>query len=479
MTVLNTSTSASISSSQQGLVQSQPILTTQVTIGNKVYCVEAYLDDSNGNPLPSSVQYSKESLQQIKTYAQELFTAHDLHHNTLNQGPLNVAGANSQGLIRHDRTIISHDFLVEPLDQAMAARIASEDTTLNASALKAQDIWNRLSTSILTGQTTPPPSSASSSQAFNATPADLTTQPDPLATPRSSPQTTPFTPPQEADPFTSDPLATSRPSPQANPFTSSHSTDPLIPSSTPRPSDQTDPSVRSTTPIPLPVVDDPLTTTASIRPIPPDDETTVLSDPSTHTEQPLSTPRIDEQSSVIPTRHTRRIVLSTELQLKDHDFTADDWYETIPLRARLRICQNILKAQSIYPVERRVWERFKQIQQRQPTQGSAQTTQQLIQEEVRRLQQQCHAQPSALSRRQRNRAEHFLRRYAQHAPAEELNDWIRRYRFNEQFFNFYEEQVEAEGLPVAESDRAAWVREHYGEDMPRFVRVLERYLDSN
>ncbi|MGE0633261.1 MAG: hypothetical protein AB7H48_06320 [Parachlamydiales bacterium] len=483
MAVLNTSTSASISSSQPGPVQSQPLLTTQIIIGNKLYIVEAYLDDGHGNPLPSSVQYSRESLQQIKTHAQELFTAHELHHNTLNQGPLNVIGASSQGLIRHDRSTISHDFLVEPLDRAMAARIASEDTTLDASALKAQDIWNRLSTSILTGQTSPSLSTTSSPQALNTPPADLTTQADPLATSRSNTRSTPFAPSQSADPFNSDPLATPRSSTQANPLSPSHLDDPFHPSSTPRPTPQTDPLARNTTAIPTPITDDPLTTTTPIRPTatltPPGDGAPVLSDPSTRTEQPLATPRIDDQTTAIPICPPRRIVLSTELQLKNHDFTADDWYETIPLRARLRICQNILKAQSIYPVERRVWERFKEIQQRQPTQGSAQTTLQLVQEEVRRLQQQCNAQTGGLSRRQRNRAEHFLKRYAQHAPAEELHDWIRRYRFNEQFFNFFEEQIEAEGLPIAETERAAWAREHYEEDMPRFVRVLERYLDSN
>ncbi|MBS0652548.1 MAG: hypothetical protein JSR39_03380 [Verrucomicrobia bacterium] len=480
MSVLTSSTSAPILSPPPGPVQSQPLLITHIVIGGKLYRVEACLDDSNGGSSPFAAQYSQDAMRQIQSYAQDLFAVHELHHNSISQQPLDVIGANSQGVVQRDNTAISHDFLIEPLDRAMAARIAPDVAPIAPSAVKAQDIWNRLSSSILAGQTASSPSLTTPSPIStptNLTPSDGPLLPgsgDPL-TAHANPSTNPLlSEPPADDPFSSTP----RPLPQSRldattapltlPLTPPHSTltaDPLLP-----------PPLDSSSGIRPP---DPVTPLRETL-----DDAAVL----THPDAPIDLPEVDlsldpshvEQPNPTQAQPARRAVLSTELQLKDHDFTAENWYEAIPLRTRLRICQNILKAHSTHPVERRVWDRFQQIHQLQASRGGrVQTISQLVQQEAQRLNAQCQRLPSSLTRRQRNQAAHFLRRFAEKAPAEELNQWFSRYRLNDQFFRLFEEQIEAEGLLIAESERPAWVRAHYTEDIPRFARVLERYLDSN
>ncbi len=435
-----------------GPIQAQPLLITQIVFGGKLYRVEARLDDGAGGPLPFTAQYSQEAMRQIQNYTEDLFSAHELHLNSLSQQALAVIGANSQGLIQQDNTTISHDFLIEPLDRGMADRIAPDVAPISHSALKAQDIWNHLSSSILAFQTAAPPPSISSAILTTPSPitppTDLTPLADPLAThTNSTPLTNPSTPLSD-DLFFPD----------------------SCPPSTPHPDALLTPPIDSTGTNPL----------EPVRTLPPPlDDTTALTDLSIPTHLHLDPPHIDQQIT-LPERLPRRIVLSTELQLKDHDFNAENWYETIPVRVRLRICQNILKAHSTQPVEWKVWNRFQEIYEQQASRDrNAPTTAQLIQKEARRLLQQRQSQPSTLKRRQRSQGEHFLRKITENAPQEELNQRFKNYRLNDQFYRFFEEQIEAEGLPIAESDRPAWVRAHYTEDLPRFARVLERYLDSN
>ena len=101
--------------------------------------------------------YTEEAKRQIHDYTRDLFAVHSLQHNTLSPEPLKVISANAQGIVKEDSTLISHDFLIEPLDPQTALRIASEIPPITASALKAQDIWDRLNATILNPPLAPPP----------------------------------------------------------------------------------------------------------------------------------------------------------------------------------------------------------------------------------------------------------------------------------------------------------------------------------
>lgn len=180
-------------------------------------------------------------------------------------------------------------------------------------------------------------------------------------------------------------------------------------------------------------------------------------------------------------------VLPSQLQLRDHDFETPDWYETIPQRTRLRLLTNLWEpyrngqtCTMNQPPERRVRERFENIFDRMPPYLKQHSSSALLTlQEYRRLKRQCDHNPYSLPEETVPIALRFLSRLKQRAPQEELRELIDQIPVDEEFFRYFEEQIEAEQILTAEFDRSEWARAHFKDHIERFAFVLERYLDNH
>ncbi len=430
--------------------QTQGLFITQVVFAGRIYQIHAFIQDSAGQTAPLAIP-DQATMQRVQNYTLDLFAAHERQRSASQQPQLDVIDVTSQGMIQRDHTIVSHDFLVQPIAPDIATRmeadLAATPHPIGAPAIKAQDIWNSLEQTLLQNIPSAPvytPPSGTGAPDTHLTPSFDPFNTPPLTVPPihsaalPSPETTTHT-----DSTPPPPLDTATPPPQTT--THRDSTPPRELNSTPEPSD---PPVTHTPPVER--REPPRTT----RPRPPRDHR--------HPLQP------------------RRLVLSTEHDLKNHNFTDPNWYETIPLRTRIRLCQNIMNCHSTQPMERRVWDKFQAYSDYlRTTDQYAPDTVQLIQEEMRSLQRQVSSLPQTLPRETNRLAHSILRRHSETGKVDNvLTQNINRFPVDDKFLQYFVEQIEAEQLQIAQRERADWARAHCKDEPMRFMRVLERYLDN-
>jgi hypothetical protein len=179
-----------------------------VTIHGIRYEVLVLLEDEHGKPMELSAPFDTDTVAKTTRYVENLVHVHQLQQTKTGiASPTEIIEINTKGIQRKDKSEQNHDFLVEPLDAPLAGRLATEfeqqGTTIAASALKAQDIWDHLEKNLLQkAKTMIPPSPPSTTATSDApTPTATTTRKDPDADDAGSNRTaqgTTATPPAPA-----------------------------------------------------------------------------------------------------------------------------------------------------------------------------------------------------------------------------------------------------------------------------------------
>src|ERR1700722_13769302 len=127
---------------------SQPGYITTICFGGTNYHVSAYSEEGNGNKRYLPVNCDQQSFEKIKNLTSGLLNAHEAHRVALKEAAYALKASDSQGLIKLDNTTVSHDFFIEPISSPLANQMANAvslpDHPLQASAVKAQDVWNAL-----------------------------------------------------------------------------------------------------------------------------------------------------------------------------------------------------------------------------------------------------------------------------------------------------------------------------------------------
>ena len=171
-------------------------------VGGTQYGVRAYYQDINGKKtyLPAAIDAHVRS--QLQELALNLCSAHDYLRNSKKQAPYVIQTLESAGLRTTDHRLVDHDFniaTVDPsfADQTAASLVQAGHPPIEASAVKAIDIWNtmeallRHNTFSFSPNHSRPSSPAPSAPAPVTTPKPTTTAPTPPTAPSSpSPTTT-------------------------------------------------------------------------------------------------------------------------------------------------------------------------------------------------------------------------------------------------------------------------------------------------
>ncbi len=282
---------------------SDPGYLMTTSYGGSEYQVFIYIRDAQGNKtyLPSDCAV----IDKIRGLTSGLLNAHDARRTSAKENPYVLSGINSKGLIKKNNTLISHDFLIQPVSvlvaDQMASSVSSPGNPIDASAIKAKDVWSALEGTFrheLGRPANPQPLEEEQPSQQISTPAQ------PGETPQPAQQ-----PPQ------------------------------------PAPTTQTPPPVQQTTPPANPSPSQPAT--------------------KPQTQPPKSNPPLNPDNLLV--LHGPDVTAS-ELNLRGYDFGQPDWYEKMPDRIKLRIITDILAVQchrgGIYE---KVWKIFETRANKDPS----------------------------------------------------------------------------------------------------------------
>jgi hypothetical protein len=460
---------------------------TRLTSGGKLYRVDAVVIDQSGNILPFEHIPPRDTAEKIRKYTLELLNAHQHHSSAFDLS--RITEINENGVILTDDTCLSnHDFLIEEISRETAFQLAPDFPSITPSSLKAQHVWDSLCASILSSQ------------------SGLPIQPSP------DQQDTPSIEQEEQGKTTS---ALNPPKPESPPLNERVSSDqfdfilrresPILPTQKEISAEQKNtldeeaPGLeQGTQPPNKPLAEEENTTVFN----PDQFEFVIEKLPALNTDQseeissshPIDTtvsPKIVIKTTELPspvpaTSPTTfsprfiRTVLSTEIQLKNIPIVTKVDFDAIPPRIRLRILKNIQYIRSNHPTENKVYALFDRIQ-KDPQQNlnRLSTVAELIRAEEKLIQEECAQLTDRIKQELRLEAEKALANLMLTGSQEKLRELIPVLSPCKQFMQFFKEQVCAETLSPSSPELSSWIKDHYSDDIPRFARVLERYLDSN
>ncbi len=120
-----------------------------LSLGGTDYKIYAYFQDSNGVKTYLPTTLDSQNLEKIRNLTWGLFNAHDCRRKSLNEAPYEIKTLDARGLIKSDNSIVSHDFNIAPISppfftNQMVDSLSRAGRPIQASAIKAQDIWNTL-----------------------------------------------------------------------------------------------------------------------------------------------------------------------------------------------------------------------------------------------------------------------------------------------------------------------------------------------
>jgi hypothetical protein len=227
------STSNQNSSSTQYPACAEPGYVTTLTVGGRVYQIFACIEEPNGtkNYLPSNC--NPQTFEKIQSLTSGLINAHDARRQSLNEAPYDLKMLDVRGLMKADNTLVSHDFLIQPVSlliaDQMASAISLAGQPMQAPAVKAIDIWTTMEELIqneiggtsrpaqlpiqnIPTPSSPLPTSTNSTPPETDQPLDPHTPPPPASTNSTRAETNQHTPASPPPPLSNEsaPLSTPR-----------------------------------------------------------------------------------------------------------------------------------------------------------------------------------------------------------------------------------------------------------------------------
>ena len=159
--------------------------TMTLQFAGKAYDVTFVRQEADGRQTPLPANFDQEALNKAKELTKQLFEAHELHNKTLTTPPDEPTEINTRGLIYKNRTTISHDFALDPLNKELSHRLITQLYTAGITPpaiLKAQDVWNGIETLVqdkwVSTPATPPPLPVPSAPPPPLPPAPMAPTPD-------------------------------------------------------------------------------------------------------------------------------------------------------------------------------------------------------------------------------------------------------------------------------------------------------------
>lgn len=129
-------------------ISSDPGYIMTLSLGGSDYRVFAYTEDLNGAKTYLPANCNSQAFEKIRGFTWGLLNAHDSRRIAQNETPYDLKMLDSSGLTKGDNTTISHDFLIQPVSNLVADQMASAISLtghpMQASAVKAQDIWTTM-----------------------------------------------------------------------------------------------------------------------------------------------------------------------------------------------------------------------------------------------------------------------------------------------------------------------------------------------
>lgn len=227
------STSNQNSSSTQYPACAEPGYVTTLTVGGRVYQIFACIEEPNGtkNYLPSNC--NPQTFEKIQSLTSGLINAHEARRQSLNEAPYDLKMLDVRGLMKADNTLVSHDFLIQPVSlliaDQMASAISLAGQPMQAPAVKAIDIWTTMEELIqneiggtsrpaqlpiqnIPTPSSPLPTSTNSTPPETDQPLDPHTPPPPASTNSTRAETNQHTPASPPPPLSNEsaPLSTPR-----------------------------------------------------------------------------------------------------------------------------------------------------------------------------------------------------------------------------------------------------------------------------
>ncbi|MBS0604304.1 MAG: hypothetical protein JSS60_04610 [Verrucomicrobia bacterium] len=185
-----------------------------VSLRSGEYKVYAYVLAPDGSKIYLPDNCDRQVREKLRTLSWGLLNAHDKKSQSLGETSLEIKGIDSSGLIKSDNAVISHDFTIQPIDQNIAEQMARTLTlsgqSIQASAIKAQDVWNAFEEVVRTSISASPISNPARIDT-TTTPSSTTTSTHPSTSQPPAPHTTQTSPP--TPPTTSNPTHTPTPIP--------------------------------------------------------------------------------------------------------------------------------------------------------------------------------------------------------------------------------------------------------------------------
>ena len=180
---------------------------------------------------------------------------------------------------------------------------------------------------------------------------------------------------------------------------------------------------------------------------------------------------------------------SPELDLPGLDFNKADWYETLPIRQKYRIVNDIVEARApggrIYE---KVWmvfqSRVQQSQQiGQPAGNVSVQVMKLLERERRALKTEVERSLSIISQGIRSKADRIITTFHTLYPEQPVEQLIQEFMQQEFarkeiLLRYIYEHAIAEQVRIEDWDHQ-WAQNHYCDDSHRFVQALARWLDNN
>jgi hypothetical protein len=125
------------------------------------YKVYAYIEGADGTRIDLPASFDPQAFQTIFSLTQGLLNAHDSKRQSLSEA-YEIKGLDACGLIKEDGNAVSHDFAIHPtaptVAEPMANLLTRSGKPIEATAIKAQDIWNMLEEEVRKGMQTSNPS---------------------------------------------------------------------------------------------------------------------------------------------------------------------------------------------------------------------------------------------------------------------------------------------------------------------------------
>ncbi len=98
------------------------VCTLALKSGN--YKVYVYIQETDGTKTYLPANFDPQSFEKVRSLTWGLLNAHDAQRQSLNEAPYELKGMNTQGLIKKDDTMVSHDFLIQPTNSLIADQMA-------------------------------------------------------------------------------------------------------------------------------------------------------------------------------------------------------------------------------------------------------------------------------------------------------------------------------------------------------------------